>query len=196
MASASASMAFQIMIEQYFYSRANASKCQWCGFSSSFFIDYNFSCSGHQALAGPNQQRETDLFGNFNGFIGIGTPNTGYGMLLSFLTMWRTARGLPPNPMNRMRVPMILMPYFSSFSESLSAVCPPSWTITPSGFSCSMMSYKCSQNTGSKYSLSANIKISRNRFRITVHHDGFISHTLWRPTHHARMNNRTQCLGR
>ena len=47
-------------------------------------------------------------------------------------------------------VPTIGTPAFSSARASLSGVCPPYWTITPTGFSLATISSTSSSVTGSK----------------------------------------------
>ena len=70
------------------------------------------------------------------------------------------------------------MPYLFNFSESFKAVCPPSWTITPIGFSCKIISYKCSQKTGSKYNLSAISKSAKKHFPYVLLEILFISNNV------------------
>ena len=51
-------------------------------------------------------------------------------------------------------VPIIGAPKSCNFLAKLSGVCPPNWTITPSGFSLSIIFITSSKVKGSKYNLS------------------------------------------
>ena len=51
-------------------------------------------------------------------------------------------------------VPSILTPALSRGTASFKGVWPPNWTITPKGFSLSIMAMTSSKVRGSKYSLS------------------------------------------
>ena len=69
-------------------------------------------------------------------------------------------------------VPMMGAPAAASARDNFSGVWPPNCTITPSGFSFSMISMTSSKVSGSKYKPIRGVVVGRDRLRIAVHHDG------------------------
>ena len=67
------------------------------------------------------------------------TPNSGKGILFSFNRVEKLPLSSAKSSDSKL-VPIILTPYLVSFSANLRAVWPPNWTMTPSGFSCLIMS--------------------------------------------------------
>ena len=132
----------------------------------------NFHRASAQHVGRADQHRIADLGRARDRRLGVARENSARLAQASFSTSWLKRSRSSARSIASGGVPRIGTPARASGTASLSGVCPPNWTITPSGFSRSTIAHHVLERQRLEIEPVGNVVVGRDRLGIAVDHDG------------------------